>query len=234
MRILDFALQELWRQKGRNAAVFVVHASLVFVLASVLLMASALRHEAGLVLAASPELIVQRLCAGRHSMIPLSYREPIETIRGVRAVKPRYWGYYYDPPPGTTYTLMASDEESPFAKAFSDAVQEQDDNPWTCVVGAGIAEARMLEPGDLLPVKAADGGVRALRVIGVFTAESQLMTHDLILLRASAWRSVFDIQEAVATDLAVEVANPEEADTVSRKILERLPDVRVISRQAML
>ena len=66
-----------------------------------------LKREAAQVLQGCPELIVQKLMAGRHDLIPLAYAEPIGKIQGVREVKGRLWGYYYDQTAQANYTLMA-------------------------------------------------------------------------------------------------------------------------------
>lgn len=234
LRLLDFALVLLWRHKGRHALTLGIHAGLVFALGSVLLLAAALQQEARRLLAASPELIVQRLVAGRHDWIPLAHADAILGIRGVTSVAPRFWGYYFDPPSGGTFTFMGV-ESLPLAGTQLVGGRGYDpDTPWSCVIGSGVAEARLLEPGDLLPVKGSDGALQALRVTDVFSSDTALLTHDLVLLRPAAWRRVLGVPPEAATDLVVQVPNPREADTVSRKILERLPDVRVVGRESIL
>jgi len=58
-----------------------------FFLASVLFFTQSIRKEASIVLKASPEMIIQRLVAGRHELIPMSYIDKIRGIRGVSSVK---------------------------------------------------------------------------------------------------------------------------------------------------
>lgn len=234
LRMLEFALVCLWRQKLRHALTLIVYGFVVFVLASVLMMAGGLKHEASLLLAGAPELVVQRLSAGRHEWIPLSQAESIMSIRGVRSVSPRYWGYYYDPAPGVTYTVMGQDNLPLTGTQLLGGEGYAANVPWVCVVGHGVAEARLLDPGDFLPVKGADGRLIPLRVTDIFSGASSLLTHDVVLLRVDEWRRFFGVPPGVATDLAVQVANSNEVATVTRKIQELLPNVRVIGRDSIL
>jgi lipoprotein-releasing system permease protein len=73
--LIDFTLLALARRKTRNLGLLLVYTVLVFMLASVTLYSHALRQEAARVLAASPEVIVQRMVAGRHDLIPPGYLE---------------------------------------------------------------------------------------------------------------------------------------------------------------
>ena len=107
LKILEFALSTLMRHKIKNLMVVLVYTFVVFILASILFFSQALKKEATLLFDQTPELIVQRVSAGRHGWIPLDYGRTIEKIRGVKSVTPRFWGYYYDPPPGPITLLWA-------------------------------------------------------------------------------------------------------------------------------
>ena len=68
--ILDFTLSSLLRRKRKNAALVSVYTLIVFLLASVLLFTYALREEASILLKEAPEMIVQKLVAGRQELDP--------------------------------------------------------------------------------------------------------------------------------------------------------------------
>ena len=95
--IIDFTLSSLMRRKGKNIALMLVYVLLVFLLASVMLFTHALKQEAALLLKNAPEIVVQRLEAGRHDPAPQRYLAPLKTIKGVDMVRGRLWGYYFDP-----------------------------------------------------------------------------------------------------------------------------------------
>ena len=81
--LIDFTLSSLMRRKGKNFGLLLVYTLIVFMLASVMLFTHALRQEAGIILQESPEIIVQRMVAGRHDLIPADYLQKMGRIRGV-------------------------------------------------------------------------------------------------------------------------------------------------------
>jgi len=235
LRILDFALASLLRQRLRTGLTLAVYAVIVFSVASVLFTAGALKEEAFQLLRDTPEVIVQRLRAGRHEWIPLEYGQTIATIRGVGEVRPRFWGYYYDPPPGATYTMMGIEEpDSRMLAGMLDGEFFERDDTWGCVIGLGVAEGRLLETDDIIPVKGADGELHVLRVRGIFQHDSQLLTDDLIIMNRPALAEIFTLPDNLATDLTVSIPNANEVETVMGKIQQILPDVRIISRDMIL
>jgi len=108
--ILDFTLSSLGRRAGKNLALLLVYTALVFILASLMFLTHALKREAALALKNAPDMVVQRMTAGRHDLIPDGYRARVAGIRGVSAVRGRLWGYYFDPVVSANYTLMVPGE----------------------------------------------------------------------------------------------------------------------------
>ena len=111
--IADFALSSLMRRKGKNISLLLVYTLVVFIIASVLFFIHALKHEAALILKDAPDMVVQRLSAGRQDLIPAGYGDRISAIRGVSDVTPRLWGYYFDAAVGANYTLMSAGLKAP-------------------------------------------------------------------------------------------------------------------------
>ncbi len=68
--IIEFTLSSLLRRKGKNAALVFVFTVVVFFLASVIFFTQAIEREASVVLAEAPDMIVQRMIAGRQDPIP--------------------------------------------------------------------------------------------------------------------------------------------------------------------
>jgi ABC-type lipoprotein release transport system permease subunit len=218
--ILDFTLSSLWRRKWKNLALLAVYTLVIFGLASVMLFAAALKKEAAMILRGTPEIIVQKLTAGRHDLIPLSYVEKLKRIRGVRAVTGRLWGYYYDPAVRANYTLMVPE-------GFALGERE-------IAVGASLARVRSLYKGSSLVLRDYDGRVVNLRVRGILTPESDLVAADLILISQADFRRLFGLPKDYATDLTVAVANGKEVPKVAAKIADIFPDTRPITREEIL
>jgi ABC-type lipoprotein release transport system permease subunit len=218
--IIDFALSSLGRRWKKNLALTLVYAFIVFTLASVVFFTEAVKREARAVLEGAPEIVVQRLIAGRHDLIPAGHLDVLQTITGVGQVKGRLWGYYFEPSTGANYTIVAS--EGP-------ALQ-----PGTIAIGQGVSRTLHAEAGDLLPLKAADGAYVSFEVARVFSRESELVSADLIEMPAADLRAFFGIPEGLYTDLTLKVRNARELAVVADKIRRLLPDTRPILRDEIL
>ncbi len=218
--IIDFTLSSLLRRKGKNAALLAVYTIVVFMLASVVFFVQAIKREAAILLKDSPDMIVQRMSAGRHELIPLSCIDPIQSIRGVSAVRARLWGYYYDPVVGANYTLMVSEASGPPEGAL--------------LIGQGVSRARLAREGDTLEFRSHAGALIDLAVKSTIPGESELVSSDLILVTEQDFRRIFGTPAGYATDLAVRVKNPRELPTVALKSAGLLPDTRQILKDEIL
>lgn len=218
--ILDFTLSSLWRRLGKNLALVAVYTLVVFSLGSVMFFTQALKNEAAIILRETPEILVQKLVAGRHELIPVAYAQKIRAIRGVEAVKDRVWGYYYDPIGRANYTLMVPE-----------SMDLKDDE---ILVGAGISRVRQVFRGKVMLLRTFDGRPISFRVKGILSPESELLSSDLMLISATGFRRLFGVSQDVATDLTVRVLNKKEIPTIAGKIVFALPDTRVITRDEIL
>jgi ABC-type lipoprotein release transport system permease subunit len=70
--------------------------------------------------------------------------------------------------------------------------------------------------------------------VGVFRAESSLLTNDLIILSNDAVIDFFGYPPENATDVAVQVYNKNEVQTVAGKVKKLLPDSRPITRTELV
>ena len=217
--LLDFAVADLARRKGRSLGLFLAYTLLVFLLASVVLFGDGLRREARLLLVDAPELVVQRLTAGRHDLAPEAWLDRLQGLRGVRRVEGRLWGYYFDPAIGANLTVQVPASATPAAGE--------------AVLGAGLARARNLAVGDVLSLRDAHGAPFAFTVARLLDPGSELVSADLMLVNAADFRAFFGIEAGRYTDLTLAVANPKEVRKVAEKVLDRLPAARVISRDEM-
>lgn len=218
--ILDFAISSLLRRKAKNISLFLVYSLIIFVIASLIFFVQALKREAALLLEEAPDMVVQRMIAGRHDLIPVHYAEKITKIRGVSGVVPRLWGYYYDPVFRANYTLLVPDTTAP--------------EPGTIVIGSGVARNLRITTDDLITLRSYSGTPLLLTVGGIMPHHSELVAADLVLMAEKDFQTMFNMPKDVATDLAVMVANPSELTTIATKIVERFPDTRPILKSEIL
>ena len=218
--ILDFTLSSLLRRKRKNAALILVYTLVVFLIASVMFFTHSIRKEASLVLKDAPEMVVQKLVAGRQDLIPLDYIEKIKGIKGIGSIKGRLWGYYFDPFFGANYTLMSPDDDRLPSG--------------TIAIGEGIAQDRKVHAGDMVALNANNGETMLFKVQEIFSAESALVSSDLVLMSGDDLRNLFGIPKGKVTDLTLKVRNPRELGTIAQKIVQTLPDTRPITRDEIL
>jgi ABC-type lipoprotein release transport system permease subunit len=218
--ILDFSLSSLLRRKSKNLSLLVVYTLIVFVIASLIFFVQAMKREAAQLLKEAPDMVVQRMIAGRHDLIPAGYGEKISAIRGVTSVSPRLWGYYYDQVFGANYTLLV-----PETKLVE---------PGSIMIGAGVARNQRVQASDMLTLKTSGNAALLLTVQGIYPSSSELVSSDLIVLSAEDFQAMFNLPPGQATDLAVTVANPREQVTVATKIAEMFPDTRPILKSEIL
>ncbi len=230
-KILEYALSSLMRRKYKNFALIVVFSLIIGVLSSVLFLTHSLKIEALNVLAESPQLIVQKLAGGRHELIDEEYIEIIKLIPGVGEVTPRYWGYYYDFLTGGNYTFLGAGIEVEELELIEGEMLVEEGE---VVIGQGVAAAREIKVGEDLILTDGKGDYYSLTVTGIFKAESQLLTNDLIVFDYRDLIDIFEIEEKKATDLIVEVYNESETSLVAQKIKALLPDTRPIMKSEII
>jgi len=218
--IIDFTLSSLLRKKGKNISLLCVYTLVVLMLASVMFFVHSIKKEASMILKDAPEMVVQRMIAGRHELIPLAYMDKIKNIRGVQSVNKRLWGYYYDPVVGANYTLMVPDHS--------------DVPAGNIMIGRGISRVRLAFPGDTLEFRSHDGKIITLEVKKTLSPESELVSSDLVLISEDDFNRLFGRNRDSVTDLTLHVKNPRELSTIALKISEILPDTRIILRDEIL
>ncbi len=219
--ILDFALSSLARRKAKNISLCLLYTVIVAAVASVMFFTGSLKREAALLLSHAPDLVVQRLSAGRHELIPESWSGQIAEIRGVSAVHPRLWGYYYDAVTGANYTLVVPQPPG-------------QPPPGSAVIGTGVARLSRLSQGDLMPLRTYGGETALFRIDRLLPAESELAAADLIVVAEEDFRRLFRFPPGLATDLALSAGNPGELNTIAAKIVGLFPDARPILKSEML
>jgi ABC-type lipoprotein release transport system permease subunit len=214
---LDFTLSSLLRRKWKNISLTLVYTIIVFLITSVMFFANAIRREADAVLAGAPEMIIQKVIAGRHDLIPISYAENVKSIRGIRKVKGRLWGYYFHQGSGSNYTLMAT----------ADFPLKEDET----IIGDGVSRTWGTIRKNQLFFKAYDGEPVTLKIVNSFSADTDLVSSDLILVTESAFRRIFGVPPGFVTDLAATIRNLNETPTIAEKVVALLPDTRPVLRE---
>lgn len=231
LKILEHALSSLLRRKYKNLAIIVVYSFTIMLLASILFLTHSLKIEAGNILLDAPELIIQKTMAGRHDLIPVEYADIIRKNWGIGKITPRYWGYYYDAFTHSNFTVLGSDTPLPILKMLEGTAPSR---PGECLIGEGVAAVRQIGIGDELILINSEGLGVIFDVVGKFTASSDILTNDLIVLGEADTIDFLGFPPGKATDITVEVLNPKEVQNIAGKIKRDLPDTRPITKQEII
>ncbi len=236
LSILVFALRSLGRRKARA---FALGGGLMFavaLVAAVLFLTDALRGEADRARLALPDVVVQRLVAGRPATIPGAEGKKLEDIASVRQVTPRVWGYVFVPALQGNVVVVGTAPSSPPLESVRGVLSEGRDlrpGAHEMVAGARIARFLGVHVGDRLGLPSPNPDAPPLVLVGTFSSTVEIFTNDAIVTSEGDARAILGMKPSEATDLALTLANPEEARIVATTVVERMPDARVIDRQIL-
>jgi len=233
--LLEYAINSLIRNKSKTIFTVVIFSALVFLLSSIFFISHSIRYELEKTVDALPQIIVQKLQAGRLDLIDEKRVFKILQIQGVSGASSRVWGYYYFQNEGVNYSIVGLDKyEKEYKKSLQKLVKEfdiEDDKP-SMVIGQGVYKSlknsfykkyfNFVKP---------DGSLKKVYIKGVFNFDTELESNDLIVMSKSLAREIFGIPKNKATDIVVEVPNPKEVFTIAQKIKELFPDSRVLKTE---
>jgi len=234
--LLDYAIRSLMRRFGKSFFIFFILSLLIFVLASVLMIADAIKLELNTTLKTLPQITLQRFIAGKQSDVPLERVEALLDIEGITAITPRVWGYYYFKPAGVNFSIVGIDAyEEQYSKTLSNLTQHFDikllEKENGMIIGEGVKKIlRENYYTDFFNFITSEGKWQRVYIAGVFHSDLALESNDLILLPKKLAYAIFGMDEHKATDIIVKVANIKEIATIVQKINERYPDMRAITQ----
>ena len=232
--LIEYAINAILRQKYKSFFILTVLTLLIFLLTSIFFITNSIRYELNSTVDALPEIVVQKIKAGRHYDIDVDVQNDILEMAGVTDAVARVWGYYYFENAGVNFSVVGVDEfEEQYKNSLSEIVKEFELNSdeASMVIGAGVKETmhknyykeyfNFIKP---------DGTLKKIKFKGVFDGDTELESNDMIVMSKDNVREIFDIAEDKATDIVVKVSNPDEVVTIASKIKLLYPDSRIITK----
>ncbi len=235
--LFEYSLKSLKRRGSKNIFISIIFIILIFLLSCAFMISNSLKFELFTTLSSLPDIIVQKIKAGRQYDIEKDRIEKILQIPGVSNVIDRVWGYYYYQRAGVNFSVVGLKEfEENYKKNFdsiADAIDFEDfEKKPLMIIGSGVK--KILEKNyykNYFNFVKPNGDFKRVYIKGVFKGESELETNDIILLDEKIAREIFGMPKNKSTDLVVKVANPLEVKTVASKIKLLYPDTRVITKE---
>ncbi len=232
LNILDYSSSLLLRHKFKSFGILLVFALVIFLLASLQLINSALRRSADLLLTEVPDITVQQMSAGRQVSLSADYHKGLQGIFGIKKVRERIWGYYFDEKNGANYTVIGI-----APSAISENLQESlewgslPENAGDVVVAAAVAENMQLGQRRKFSLFRPDLSLQSFSMVGQFKQGTEIITDDFLLMPIMDAAELFGLPEGKITDVLIDVANPAETDTIAGKIAGALPGSRVVTKK---
>ena len=233
--ILDYALGSLWRNRFKNTAVFLVFSLVIFFVASFRLITSSLDNAAEQLLTAVPDITVQKMTAGRQDVLRYQDLAEVEELFGIKEIRPRIWGYYFDELNGANYTVIgdasfAGNQQLPGLSIVYGVYDGVKQGVGSVVIGQSVIDSKNLAGRYSFSLFRPDLSLKSFYITGAFAKNTSLVTGDLIVMGIEDASDLFGMGDEELTDLVVSVSNPNEIDTIAKKISERLPGSRVVTK----
>ena len=241
VNFIRYALVSLTVYRVRTIAVVFSLTTAVFLLGSIVFIADGLSRDAVTAAQFAPDITVQGMSAGRVAPFPLTYANNIAQMTGVDRVVPRMWGYVLSN--DSIYTIMGIDPEYIGLQGIPDYTISigrylKIGETREAVIGVYFAKSRNLVVNDTFELKGMSGMVsstKSFRVVGIFSSAVSLYTSDLILLNKYEAQEILLLARAAsATDLCVYIKNPGWTKLVADSITKTYPELRVLTRQAII
>ncbi len=233
--LVEYAINAILRQKYKSLFIVTIFTLLTFLLTSVFFITNSIRYELDSTVDALPQIIVQKIKAGRHYDIDVNLVDDILGISGVNDAVARVWGYYYFENARVNFSIVGIDKyEQQYKNSFTNLVKDFDfddiNGTATMLVGSGVK--RTMQSNyykEFFNFIKPDGTLKKVRIAGIFDGDTELESNDMIIMSKDLFREIFNFEESKATDIVVKVANPEEIATVVSKIKLMFPDTRIIT-----
>lgn len=239
LNILDYALYSLRRKSLKNVSIFIIFTLVIFLFASFQLVSRALTDAAQTILATAPDITVQQMLAGRQVGIASSAKTQLVPIFGIKHIEERIWGYYFDEGNGANYTIiglptLTNDSRDTRLFGLAEGRLPAGDKQGEVVISENVRHHLQLGKRKNFSLFRPDLTQISFVTVGTFAGKGDILTADLMLMHLADARDLFAITDGFVTDLLVSVANPGEVETIARKIAEKLPGSRVITRNQIL
>ena len=233
--LIEYAINAMLRQKYKNFFIFMILTFLTFLLTSVFLITNSIRFELDSTVNALPQIIVQKVKAGKGYDIEVARVDKILEISGVSDAIARVWGYYYFENAGVNFSIVGiAQYENQYKNSFAKVTEkfdfEQLKENSSMVVGCGVMQVmRNSYYKEYFNFIKPDGTLKKVTIGGIFDADTNLESNDMILMPEELVREIFDFDPLKATDIVVKVANPKEIQIVASKIKLMFADTRIIT-----
>lgn len=221
--LLHWAAREHLAHPGTALLLVLALGGLTILPATGLLLSTALTEATDRLLAEGPDLVVRRVDPQGWRPITVAAIQTALAIPGVTDARTRIWGTARTPEGAVT--VVAGDEAAMQSLGMEASLKAP--NPGEAIVGRGVI---LPEAGARLPLSAV--GTVPVRALTQFPTESDLATHDLVLVHPRDARILLGLPPGTASDLVLTVFHPQEAEALRPELARAFPwPVNIVTRE---
>ena len=230
--LLEYALGVLKRDLKKTIFIVSILTFLTALLSSVFFITNSMKYELSETVESLPQIIVQNTRASRIIDIDNASVDKLLELEGVVSVNTRVWGYYKFDNAGVYFTLVGVDAfEESYSKTLTAINDNASLNNTNMIVGEGVLKVlQKYYYKNYFNFIKPDGSIKKVSILGSFHSELNLESNDMIVMSKELLNEIFAMPKNHSSDLVLRVANEEEIPTISAKIKQILPNVRVITR----
>jgi hypothetical protein len=216
-----WAGRELLARPGATLLMALSMGLLTTMMATGLLLSQALTATTSRLLDQGPDLVVRRVTPDGGQPINIQAADLALKIPGITEARPRIWGTV--PTPQAAVTVVAADRDTIDLLNATAAIQAP-------VRGEAVAGSGVPETDANLVLHGTDA--ITVRITQRFPQETDLATHDLVMLHPDDARRLLGLAPDEACDLALAVFHPDEAEALLPELARVFPwPVHIATRQ---
>ncbi len=230
-----FLTLSLLKEKRRYLAIFIISTILIFLLSSVLFISSSIKTTLNKQLSAQPDLVLQSIKGGVVYPINEDIINRVLNIYGVDKVTKRVYGRYFFDEKRSALIIGVDflDEQSNknLAKIIDSTNLKEFLKTNNMLVGAGVydylkkhfykSSYNFLTP---------QGKIVKVNIFKILDKKEALFNNDFIIVPLNLAKEILGLKSNEITDIALNVPNESELDTIKAKLQELLYSSRVISK----
>lgn len=234
--MISFAFLQITRNISKYVYIFIISTALVMILSSILFISSSLKKDILTTIENHADLTIQKISSGKVVDIPTEFIDKYLNLDGVTNVNQRVYGRYYYEPKEEYFTIVGIDLfDQQVVKNLKNIVKNIDIDKFQSknymIVGSGVQKfLDFYQYKGYYNFRPPDRSIQKVYIYDNFEDETNNLSSDTIIMDISLAKKILGIDQNFATDIILNVPNPDEIETVVTKIRIADFDIRVISK----
>ena len=231
-----FLTLQLYKEKSKHIAVVLLSVIIIFLLSSVLFISSSLRSSLFNTLEAQPDFVVTKLQGGERTATPMEWSDELLEIYGVSKVTPRVYGRYFFKSKGKSSLIVGVDFlEEQSHKGLERLIKDIDIKSFLkgdkMLVGEGVKaylEANYYK--DSYQFLTPKGEFKKVEIEATLPTKTNLIANDMMIMPFELAQTILGYNQEEITDVAFNVVNPDEWQSISDKVSALHYNLRIVSK----